>query len=91
MSNHLKIKKREVALNGKFKNKTFLITGKLSGISRAEMKFIIEKHSGKILSSVNNKLDYLIAGEKPTKKKIDRAKELFIKIINQSEFDNLLN
>ena len=91
LSNHLKIKKREVSLNGKFKNKTFLITGKLSGISRAEMKFIIEKHSGKILSSVNNKLDYLIAGEKPTKKKIDRAKELFIKIINQSEFDNLLN
>ncbi len=91
LSNHLKIKKREVSLNGKFKNKTFLITGKLSGISRAEMKFIIEKHSGKILSSVNNKLDYLIVGEKPTKKKIDRAKELFIKIINQSEFDNLLN
>ena len=39
------------------KNKSFLITGKLEGISRAEIKSIIEQNAGKILSSVNNSLD----------------------------------
>ena len=33
-----------------------MITGKLNNISRAEVKSIIEKNSGKILSSVNKKL-----------------------------------
>ena len=32
--------------NGKLKNKTFMITGKLNGISRAEVKSIIEENAG---------------------------------------------
>jgi len=72
-------------------NQTFLITGKLNGISRAEVKSIIEKNSGKILSSVNNKLKYLVVGEKPTTKKINLAKSLKINIINQKELELLLN
>ena len=47
-----------------------MLTGKLSGISRAEAKSLIEKNSGKIISNVNKRLDYLITGEKPTVKKI---------------------
>ena len=60
-------------------------------MSRAEVKAIIEKNAGKILSSVNKKLDYLIVGEKPTTKKVNQAKELGIKIINNSELIKLLN
>ena len=71
--------------------KTFLITGKLEGMSRAEAKSIIEKNSGRILSSVNKKLDYLIIGEKPTTKKVNYASELGVKIINQNELLKLLN
>ena len=41
--------------DGNLKNKTFLITGKLSGISRAELKSIIERNSGSIISSVSKK------------------------------------
>ena len=55
--------------NGLLKNKTFLVTGKLNGISRAEVKSLIEENSGKTVSSVSKKLNYLIIGEKPTKKK----------------------
>ena len=47
-------------LEGKFKNKTFMLTGKFEGMSRAEAKSLIEKHSGKILSTVSNKLNYLM-------------------------------
>ena len=72
--------------DGLLKNKTFLVTGKLNGISRAEVKYLIEENSGKTVSSVSKKLNYLIIGDKPTKKKIDNAKQLKIKVLNQAEF-----
>ncbi len=77
--------------SGLLKNHTFMITGKLSGISRAEVKSLIEKNSGSTVSSVSKKLDYLIVGDKPTKRKIEIAKELRIKIIDQSQFLKMLN
>ena len=77
--------------NGLLKDYTFMITGKLSGISRAEIKSLIEENSGSTVSSVTKKLDYLIIGDKPTKRKIETAKELKIKIINQSQFLKMLN
>ena len=76
---------------GLLNNKTFLVTGKLSGISRAEVKSLIEENSGKTISSVTKKLNFLIVGEKPTKRKIDYAKELKIKVIDQAEFLKMLN
>ena len=77
--------------DGLLKNKTFMLTGKLVGISRAEAKSLIEKNSGKIISNVNKKLNYLIIGEKPTLKKINTAKELNIKIIEQVDLLRMLN
>ena len=77
--------------NGLLKNKTFMLTGKLNGISRAEAKSLIEKNSGKIISNVNKKLDFLISGEKSTIKKINTAKKLGIRIINQLEWIKMLN
>ena len=67
------------------------MTGKLNGISRAEVKSLIEENSGITVSTVSNKLNYLITGEKPTKRKVESAKELKIKIINQDEFIKMLN
>ena len=68
-----------------------MLTGKLNGVSRAEAKSLIEQNSGKIISNVNKKLDYLIAGEKPTIKKVNTAKELNIKVIDQKEWMEMLN
>jgi DNA ligase (NAD+) len=76
---------------GLLKNKTFMLTGKLNGISRAEAKSLVELNAGKIISNVNNKLDFLITGEKPTMKKINIAKELNIKILDQKEWMKMLN
>ena len=76
--------------NGLLSNKTFMITGKLEGVSRAEAKSLIEENSGSIASNVSKKLDYLIMGEKPTKRKIDLAKELKIKILTQSQWLSML-
>ncbi len=77
--------------NGLLNNKTFLVTGKLNEISRAEIKSLIEENSGTTVSSVSKKLDYLIVGDKPTKKKVLNAKELKIKIIDQDQFLKMLN
>ena len=82
---------RTRATTGKLNNKSFLITGKLTGLSRSEVKSLIEVNSGKILSNVNKKLDFLIIGEKPTPKKVNLAKDLKIKILNQDEFKKLLD
>ena len=52
---------------------------------------IIKKNSGKIISNVNKKLDYLVVGEKPTTKKINNAKKLNVNVINQEEWEKMLN
>ena len=77
--------------SGLLKNKTFLVTGKLNGISRAEVKSLIEENSGTTVSGVTKKLDFLIIGEKPTKRKVMNAKELKIRIINQDQFLKMIN
>jgi len=81
----------EINNEGLLKDKTFMLTGKLDAISRAEAKSLIEQNSGKIINNVNKKLDYLISGEKPTIKKINTAKELGIKVISQQEWMKMLN
>ncbi len=87
----LNIKKRvEVKKDGLLAYKTFMFTGKLDGMSRAEAKSLIELNSGTIVSNVSKKLDYLIIGEKPTKRKVDIAKELKVKILSQNELNKLL-
>ena len=81
----------QVQKEGSLKNKSFLVTGKLEGISRAEVKSLIEENSGTSVSAVSKRLNYLIVGSKPTKKKVDYAKELKISIITQEEFLKMLN
>ena len=57
-----------------------------------EAKSIAENNGGKVLGSISKKLDFLVVGDsKPTKKKIDQAKELKIKIITEKEWNKILN
>ncbi len=92
LANKLNIKDAiQLKKDGLFHNKTFMLTGKLNGMSRAEAKSLIEQNSGSIISNVSKKLDYLIIGDKPTRRKIDAAKELNIKILKQNEWLKLLN
>ena len=75
---------------GVLSNKTFMLTGKLNGMSRAEAKSLIELNSGSIISNISKKLDFLIAGEKPTKRKVDMALALNIKVLSQEEWNKML-
>ena len=87
----LNIESKNLNKNGVLKNKTFMFTGKLEGMSRAEAKSLIEKNAGVTLSGVSKNLNYLIIGEKPTKKKIDQAKKFGVKILLQKDLKELLN
>ena len=91
LTNILNIQSEISEKNGILKNKTFMFTGKLDGISRAEAKSLIEKNSGTTLSNISKNLDYLVVGEKPTKKKIDQAKNFTVKVITQKELIKLIN
>ena len=83
----LKVKNTEnQKTDGILNNKTFMFTGKLSNMSRSEAKSLIEENLGSIVSNVTKKLDYLIVGEKPTNRKVEAAKNLKIKILDQSSW-----
>ncbi len=78
--------------SGIFYEKTIMFTGGLSKMSRAEAKALVEKEGGKILGTASKKLDYLVVGDsKPTTKKVEKAKELNIKILDENSWYSLLN
>ena len=79
-------------ISGKFSNKKIMFTGGFDNMSRSEAKSLAESNGGKVLGSVTKKLDILVVGNsKPTKKKIDQAKELKIQIITEKEWNKMLN
>jgi len=78
--------------NGKFSNKTIMFTGGFGKMSRSEAKSLVEDNGGKVLGTISKKLDILVTGNsKPTKKKIEQAKQLNIKIIKESEWYKILD
>ncbi len=90
---YLKIKNiAKVNKTGKFSNKSIMFTGGFEKMSRSEAKALAEENGAKILGTVTKKLDYLVIGNsKPTKRKIEKAKELKVNIITEENWYNLLN
>ena len=88
----LKVSDFKLSKSGIFYGKTIMFTGGLSKMSRAEAKALVEKEGGKILGSASKKLDYLVVGNsKPTPKKVEKAKQLSIKILDENSWYSLLN
>ncbi len=78
--------------SGKFSNKKLMFTGGFKNMSRSEAKVIAESNGGKVLGSISKKLDYLVVGDtKPTKRKVEHAKQLNIKIILEKDWNKILN
>ena len=77
---------------GKFSSKSLMFTGGFEKMSRSEAKSLAEEHGGKVLGNISKKLDILVVGNvKPTKKKIEKAKGLKIKIVSEEEWYDFLN
>lgn len=70
--------------------KTFVLTGTLAGYTRDEATAIIESRGAKVSGSVSKKTDYVLAGESAGSK-LDKAARLGVKIIDENDFNLLLN
>ena len=73
----------------KLVGKTFVLTGTLSLYTRDEAKNLIEDAGGRVSGSVSKKTDYVVAGT-DAGSKLDKAKELGVKVISESEMQELL-
>ena len=83
---------QKISIKGKLSNKNVMFTGGFERMSRSEAKALAEEKGAKILGTVSKKLDFLVIGNsKPTKRKIEKAKELKINIISEENWYELLN
>jgi DNA ligase (NAD+) len=69
----------------KFAGKTFVFTGSLATLSRDEAETLVRRLGGTASSSVSKKTSYVVAGESPGSK-YNKARELGVKILTESEF-----
>ena len=76
---------REVTGDNRFAGKTFVLTGALEALTRAEAEEIIERLGGKASSSVSKKTSYVIAGENPGSKLV-KAQGLGVEILSEAQF-----
>ena len=80
--------KREIK-SQKFAGKSFVFTGALERRSREEAGELVQQHGGKVSGSVSKKTDYVVVGADPGSK-YDKAKELGVAILTESEFEKLI-
>ncbi|MDB5306763.1 MAG: ligA 1 [Gemmataceae bacterium] len=69
--------------------KTLVVTGTLARYDRPGIEALIKEIGGKVAGSVSKKTDFLVAGEKAGSK-LDKAKELGVRVLTEDEFDDLI-
>jgi DNA ligase (NAD+) len=73
----------------RFAGKQFVLTGKLTSLTRDEARALIEDRGGRVMSSVSKKTDYVIAGEEAGSK-LDKAESLGVAIVDEDAFKAML-
>lgn len=81
----------DTSVSDKLKGKIFVVSGVFEIYSRDDLKKAIETNGGKVGSSISSKTDYVIAGDNMGPSKLEKANKLNISIINEFEFNDLLN
>ncbi|MGG1552362.1 NAD-dependent DNA ligase LigA [Paenibacillus ferrarius] len=86
---NMKSKVTETSKDDRFSGITFVITGTLPTLKRDEAARLIQIHGGKVSSSVSKKTSFVLAGEEAGSK-LTKAEELGVKIIDEEEFNKML-
>ena len=76
---------KTVVNDTRFAGKTFVLTGTLPTMTRAEASAVIEKFGGKVSGSVSKKTSYVLAGEEAGSK-MTKAQQLGVPILTEEEF-----
>lgn len=90
-SKGIKFEIEETFESKRFEGLSFVVSGTFSGYSRDELKKTIENNSGRVVGSISSKVDYLVCGENIGPQKKKKAESLNVKMISESEFEELLN
>ena len=85
------IRQEELMESWILENKKFVVSGVFENFEREELKSVIKKHGGKVVTSVSGNIDYLLAGDNMGPSKRKKAEELGIDIISEEDFLKLLN
>ncbi|KAJ3410904.1 hypothetical protein HDV05_003035 [Chytridiales sp. JEL 0842] len=72
------------------KDLTFVFTGDMPTLSRDDGQDLVKRHGGRVTSAVSGKTSYLVVGDEPGESKINKAKQVKVKMINQDEFLELV-
>ena len=82
---------QRVRSSNALEGKSIVISGKFEGMSRDEMKALVEEHGGRNLGAVSANVDFIVAGEKRGPAKLQKAEKLGIKILSYDEFIAMLD
>jgi len=80
-----------ISENRLLSGKSLVVSGVFTRFERDELKSLIEKNGGKVVSSVSAKTDYIVAGENMGPSKLEKARSLNIRILSEDEFLALLD
>jgi DNA ligase (NAD+) len=86
---HIQIESLQKQRGGKLEGKTFVFTGTLSSLPRADAEELVRMSGGTVTSSVSKKTDYVVAGTEPGSK-ASKAESLGVTIIDEAGFRKLL-
>ena len=81
--------KNKKLLDDRFTGKQFVLTGKLTSLTRDEAQDLIEARGGRVTSSVSKKTDYVVAGEEAGSK-LDKAASLGVSVVDEAAFKAML-
>lgn len=82
--------KDKIRESNALEGKSVVISGKFAGLSRDDMKALVERHGGRNLASVSANVDFIVAGENMGPAKLQKAEKLGIKILSEAEFMTLI-
>jgi len=77
------------AADERFAGKIFVLTGTLPTMARDEARALIEANGGRVTSAVSKKTDFVVAGAEPGSK-LEKANELGVTVIDETEFKKML-
>lgn len=80
---------RKETTDNRFEGKTFVLTGTLPDYRREDAAKIIRSFGGKVTGSVSKKTDFVLAGEEAGSK-LDKATQLGVTVIDQKEFEQMI-
>ena len=81
---------KKISISDRLKGKSIVISGVFKEHSREEYKKIIEKNGGKNSTSLSGNTSFILAGEEMGPSKKEKASELGIPLLSESEFLKLI-